>query len=404
MARIFPFQALLPSKDFELKVSANTHVDDMERQKEIVRSNPLTYINVVKPYLKSGEEKDPDRHFPLAKMALDELIRTKVMSMDEEDSLYIYRQFNVVNGDEFIGLICNVSAQDYYDGKIKIHEKTLTDKEQQLIKHIRYSGAIGEPVLMTHRMNKQIVDILNHYEDILEPAIDFVDELGREHQIYKVYTKFDIDIIKDIYEASGELYIADGHHRSAASSGYFKEENVVDGHYLAYLVPPEFLKIDSFHRAFKSDISFDAEEFLNALRKEFHIDKVKVAFQPHKEKDFGLLLNNEWYKLTYRGKTSQLNAVDVLDVSILERHVFSNVLKIEDSKTDKRLSFIKGSTPVSQLETDVAEGKYNAVFTVFPCTIQHIFDVADNALIMPPKSTYIEPKLRTGLTVQLVKY
>jgi uncharacterized protein (DUF1015 family) len=264
----------LPSKDFELKVSANTHVDDMERQKEIVRSNPLTYINVVKPYLKSGEEKDPDRHFPLAKMALDELIRTKVMSRDKEDSLYIYRQFNVVNGDEFIGLICNVSAQDYYDGKIKIHEKTLTDKEQQLIKHIRYSGAIGEPVLMTHRMNKQIVDILNHYEDILEPAIDFVDELGREHQIYKVYTKFDIDIIKDIYEASGELYIADGHHRSAASSGYFKEENVVDGHYLAYLVPPEFLKIDSFHRAFKSDISFDAEEFLNALRKEFHIDKV----------------------------------------------------------------------------------------------------------------------------------
>jgi uncharacterized protein (DUF1015 family) len=173
--------------------------------------------------------------------------------------------------------------------------------------------------------------------------------------------------------------------------------------YLAYIVPPEFLKIDSFHRAYKCNKEFDVKGFIDSLKCCFFVDEVLTPFKPHKDKEFGLFINNQWYRLGYKGDVAELNAVQTLDVSILENDVFQSILDINDSKTDKQLSFINGQIGLDELEHRVNEGLYDLVFTVFPCTIQQVFDVADEQLIMPPKSTYIEPKLRTGLVVQQVK-
>lgn len=393
----------MPAKGLEDKVSANTHVDDLKRQTEIVRNNPLTYLNVVKPYLRFNEEKNPGKHFPYALASLQELLAEKAMYMDSNNSLYIYVQTDKINGfHEYIGLICTVPVEDYYEGRIRIHEKTLTEKEEQLIMHIEHTGVIGEPVLMTHPSNPEVTKVLRKYIEIGEEIIHFHDEVDRIHRVIRISEQNAIDEISAVYAGSGDLYIADGHHRSAASAGYFKKNKINNGHYLTYIVPPEFLHIDSFHRAYKSAQNFDRDVFLNLLKDDFEISECNESFEPKNEREFGLITGKQWYKLKYRHQTGKENAVDKLDVSILEEKVFKGKLNIQDSKTDKQLSFLKGSIPCRELEAEVGAGIYDAVFTVHPCTIQQVFDVADQGLIMPPKSTYIEPKLRTGLTVQKV--
>ena len=194
MASIFSFKALLPALGKEVLVSANTHVDDLKRQIEIVRDNPLTYLNVIKPYLKFNEEKNPIKHFPYGLSALNELIAQKAMALDNSPSLYIYIQTDKINGShEYIGLICTVPVEDYYAGRIKIHEKTLTEKEEQLIMHIEATGVIGEPVLMTHKPASNVSDVLKSVCNKGEEIIHFHDEVDRIHRILKIC---DLELIK----------------------------------------------------------------------------------------------------------------------------------------------------------------------------------------------------------------
>lgn len=403
MAHIYPFKALLPAKGLELQVSANTHLDSLDRQYKIVDENPHTYLNVVKPYIKFHESKDPVKHFPLGKKALDKLIAEQVVVQDTNESFYIYSQVNKINGREYVGLICTVAVEDYFSGHIKIHENTITEKEDQLILHIATTGVIGEPVLMTHQHQDQIKSHLVDWIAQAMPIIHFEDEYNIIHSIYKIDQVDWINKVQTIYQSIGDLYIADGHHRSAASAGYFKKQGLNNGRYLCFIVPPESLHIDSFHRAFKAEQSFDQATFLQALSESFDIQAMGSGFMPSREKSFGLCLKGQWYALNYLPSTDQYNAVQKLDVSILEEAVFKQILHIKDSKVDSRLTFYKGSLGIEDIERMIHNGEQDMVFTVFPCAIEHVFEVADQKMIMPPKSTYIEPKLRTGLTVQSVK-
>lgn len=392
----------MPVVGQEMSVSANIHIDSLETQKAIVKENPLSYLNVVKPHLKLNEEKDPEKHYPLAATALNHLLDQSAIESLPEDAFYIYRQL-APEGHAFLGLVCTVAIDDYFSGHIKIHEKTITEKENQLIKHIDFSGVIGEPVLLTHLHHPSVISILENASVNCELIRDFKDEHDTEHLIYKVTDISLINSIKDIYLSAGDLYIADGHHRSAASARYFKEKGVDDGKYLCYIVPPELLKIDSFHRAFKSETPLDNESLLKDIESDFEISVCENGFKPECEHEFGLLLNGIWYCLKYRFSCEGLNAVDRLDVSLLEDKIFKKILRIEDSKTDKRLEFLKGNTPLSVLENEVKNGHFDLVFTVYPCTVEEVFEIADKAMIMPPKSTFIEPKLRTGLFIQSVR-
>ncbi|MCC6819033.1 MAG: DUF1015 domain-containing protein [Bacteroidia bacterium] len=402
MAHIYPFKAIMPADGLEVLVSANIHIDSPNRLKEIVQGNPLTYLNIVKPHLLSGEAKDPAKHFPMAKKALDNLKSNLSIAQFPDVSFYVYKQTRLSDCTVFLGLVCTVDVEDYFSGHIRIHEKTITEKENQLIQHIEVTGVIGEPVLLTHLSAPSINAMLESHMDIQSQIKDFTDEAGFRHEVFTLMDAENIDVLESLYLKAGDLYIADGHHRSAASAGYYRNNHIAGGKYLAYIVPPEYLKINSFHRAFKSDSNFNDDEFLDALREDFDISAAESAFLPKREHEFGLLLNNQWYILDYKHDCSQLNAVDKLDVALLEEKVFKKILHIHDSKTDNRLEFIKGNVPISLLESKLSEGVFDCIFTVFPCTIQEMFDIADNNMIMPPKSTFIEPKLRTGLFIQSV--
>jgi uncharacterized protein (DUF1015 family) len=402
LPKVFPFKALLPAPSLELQVSANTNVDDKEKQRRIIEENPNTYLQVVKPYLKFNEEKDPEKHFPYSRTVIERLIAEGVMVQDQQEALYVYLQVNLENNERYLGLICNVSSRDYYNGKIKVHENTLTEKENQLIDHIRICGAIGEPVLLTHFEDHYIDSQLEQVINSQAPDIDFTDEINRRHQIFKVKDIERITAFTEAYTKLDDFYIADGHHRSAASAGYYRKKGLDEGYYLALLVPANHLHIDSFYRAFKSNKSYSEAAFIEQLKTSFDVVKSDRPIVPSKALQFGLCTTEGWYNLHFRGKLLAPNAVEELDVSILENFVFKDLLKVEDSKTDKQLTFIKGNTAITAIEQDINNGKYDLVFTVFPCDIEQVFRIADQRLIMPPKSTYIEPKLRTGLTVQLV--
>jgi len=398
--KIFPFKALLPQKGREIEVSANTHSDSIERQKEIVKSNINSYLRVVKPYLINDEEKNPELHFPLAKIEIDRLRELNIVHKNENTSYYLYEQKNNESIESFLGLIALVSVEDYYTGKIKLHENTITEKENQLIEHISYCGVIGEPVLMTHLSSPIISQTLESYKQKSPVLFDFEDEIKRQHTVYTIENETDIKEINNAYQSIESLYIADGHHRSAASAGYFKNKNITNGCYLVYIVPPEYLKIDSFYRTFKANKSFNHTDFLEQLSIDFLIEKTNVPYLPKKEKEFGLCIDNQWYVLDFKHDISSLNAAKKLDVSLLEDNVFKKILGIENSKTDNQLKFINGNIAPEILQKDIKTKAYDAVFSVFPCKIEHVFEVADLQMIMPPKSTYIEPKMRTGLVVQ----
>lgn len=402
MAHIFPFDAFLPVKGRELEVSANIHVDDLKRQQEIVDHNPYTYLNVIRPYLKLREEKNPEKHFPIAKQNLEKLINEGTLQPAGEESLFIYRQTRLSDSCSFLGLICSVSVDDYENGHIRKHENTLTEKETQLISHIEYTGVIGEPVLLTHRKDAYINALLEDCLSKGELIIDFDDDKGYRHRVCQVTDSGIIQEFQKAYLETGDLYIADGHHRSAASAGYFLRNNIQNGKYLAYLVPPEYLKIESFHRVYKSDEVFDAMDFVGNISNVFDVEVCDTPHKSLKEREFGMYVKGQWYIVNYSKQCDEGNPVNKLDVSILERHVFHDLLNITDSKTDKRLDFLRGGISAEDLQQMVDTGKYDLVFTVFPCTIQEVFDVADIKGIMPPKSTYIEPKMRTGLFIQKV--
>jgi uncharacterized protein (DUF1015 family) len=403
LPQVFPFKALLPAAGLEMEVSANTHVDSKEKQLEIVQTNPHSYLQVVKPYLKFNEEKDPEKHFPYSRQVIERFIAEKVMIQDQADTLYVYCQVNLRDNQRYLGLICNVAASDYYEGRIKVHENTLTEKENQLIDHIRICGAIGEPVLLTHFAHKDIDGLLEETMNSQSPDIDFTDEVDRRHMIYKITDHERIKTFQYAYNLVDDFYIADGHHRSAASAGFYKRECLDKSNYLAFLVPANHLHIDSFYRAYKSSSAFNTSTFIEKLKDHFDVIISDTPVVPKKARQFGLRTSAGWYRLEFRGDLKDANAVKQLDVSVLEDYVFLSMLDIQDSKTDKQLTFIKGSTPISAIDTEVQAGTYDLVFTVFPCDIEQVFRIADEGLIMPPKSTYIEPKLRTGLTVQLVR-
>lgn len=392
----------MPARGKEVRVSANTHVDTREQQVKIIRDNPDTYLQVVKPNLKFGEEKDPEKHYPHARKAVEDLMARGVMRQDEKEALYVYNQVNLATGDEYLGVICNVSSGDYYEGRIKVHENTLTEKENQLIDHIRICGAIGEPVLLTHFDNSEIEGLLQETIRKQPPDIDFVDEINRRHLVYKVTDTDRIMKFRHAYRELHDFYIADGHHRSAASAGFYEKARGEHGNYLAFLVPAKHLHIDSFYRAFKSATEFNELTFIDRLQHHFEIIASKEPVIPSRALEFGMRTAKGWYRLQFTGDLRERDAVKSLDVSILEDCVFSEIFHISDSKTDKQLTYIKGNTPLHSVERDLDKGLYDLVFTVYPCDINQVFKIADEGLIMPPKSTYIEPKLRTGLTVQLV--
>lgn len=410
MATVKPFKALRPSKDNVALVSAPAY-DSSSRDKSYVEldSNPYSYLHIVKPYLHyKGEKKNPEKHFPLGLKYLDEFKQKGWLVKDEADSYYIYR---VIKGSAaYTGIIAAASVDDYKNNHILKHENTLTDKQNELADHIRWFHQLGNPVLLTYPDASNIENVITHYIENHIPEYNFISADQLKHNLWVVSKLEDVEVIRNEFENIPKLYIADGHHRSAGSAAYCDYERKANPSYHGNeafnffpvcLIPFSKLHIFEYHRLVKDNL-VNQPDFINKVSLYFDIiPSGHLPVQPLKPKEFGLYFNKTAYLLKLKSTYAlELNGIlDKLDVSIVEEFLLKRIFNILDSKTDKRIAFMDGTKGIGTLQETVDSKDCDLAITLYQTSIEEVKEVAENNLIMPPKSTWIEPKLRTGLVI-----
>ncbi|MFY8022321.1 MAG: DUF1015 domain-containing protein [Bacteroidia bacterium] len=411
MAIIKPFAALRPAKEKAGQVSCQPFDSgSKELAANEILNNPNSYLHVVKPYLHfKGEKKNPDKHFPIGLEYLNKFIKEGVLIKDENPSFYIYRM--IVGSHAYTGIIAAASVEDYLNNKILKHENTLTEKQNEIAEHIQYYNSLGNPVLLTYPDDQQIDLVINQYIHNHVPEYNFISSDQKKHNLWVVSKKGDIELIEQRFASIPYLYIADGHHRSAGSAAYgermIQQKGKGNGnesyHYFPVcLIPFSKLTIFEYHRLVRDKARVNASDFLDKIKHYFDaVPSGSLPVQPLNKGEFGIYFQHKAYLLTLKDEfKSQLNGIlDQLDVSIVEEFILKNIFDIKDSKSDFRLSFMDGGKGIGHLQESVDGGEYDLAITLFPTSIEEVKDVAENNLIMPPKSTWIEPKIRTGLLI-----
>lgn len=410
MAIVKPFKALRPSRENVAHVSAPSY-DSGNREKSYTEldTNPHSYLHVVKPYLHyKGEKKNPEKHFPLGLKYLEEFKQKGWLIKDNADSYYVYR---VIKGSNaYTGIIAAASVNDYNNNHILKHENTLTEKQNELADHIRWFKQLGNPVLLTYPDAPNIDKVIDHYTENHIPEYNFISADQLKHNLWVVSEPEDVELIRREFENIPKLYIADGHHRSAGSAAYCEYERTAnplhDGteafnFFPVCLIPFSKLHIFEYHRLVK-DSMVNQPGFLEKIAAYFDvIPSGHLPVQPLKPKEFGLYFNKTAYLLKLKAEfaVTLSGTLDKLDVSIVEEYILKRIFSINDSKTDKRIAFMDGTKGIGTLQETVDSKDCDLAITLFQTSIEEMKEVAENNLIMPPKSTWIEPKLRTGLVI-----
>ena len=414
MAIFNPLKAIRPKTEFADKVAALPYdVMNSEEAREMVKDNPYSFLHVdkaeidlpVDTYLYSDEV------YQKAKENLEKLVSDGICIDDEEPKYYIYRQ--IMNGRAQTGIVGAASIDDYIEGRIKRHEFTRADKEEDRIRHIDTCDANTGPIFLTYRHKDEISSFIKNFCEEISPIYDFesdnvqqtVWEIADEKQIYE---------LKEMLSDAGDYYIADGHHRcaSAAKVGIRRREenpgfNGTEefNFFLAVLFADNDLEIMDYNRVIKDLNGFTTEEFLNKIGENFKVEKQDSCppFKPQEKHTFGLYVDKCWYKLTAKeGIFDETDPVDRLDVSILQNNLISPILGITDPRTDKRIDFVGGIRGLKELEKR-AESDMKIAFSMFPTTLDDLMSIADAGKVMPPKSTWFEPKLLSGLFIHKLK-
>lgn len=407
MIRIFPFNAIRPSQSHVSQVAVSVNGTESDEQiKRIMETNPFSYLHVVKPQLHFGAEKaDNEQHMLLARSYFNQLLEQNVLLNDELPSVYIYRQI-APDGSVYEGLILGVSAIDYLEGSIKKHENTLLEKEERMVMHVQATGGVGEPVLLSCPDNQVVKQwIALHKPE--KHLFKFNSANNETHELWSVTDTQAIAELQNRFKAIESLYIADGHHRIAASSIYLtrmhSEQNWASGkmHFMALVLPEEDLNIKSFHRLVKGIGAEGVEKIVQECKTKFWIEKSDEPVIPEHKGEFGMITADGWYRLEFRNrKTDYGTAAQNLDVSRLEQYVFHDILEFSNSNSDPRLSFVRGDMTPSELSVLINSKLIDVAFLLYPNTMAEIKEVADESETMPPKSTWVEPKLLTGMIIQ----
>lgn len=407
---IYPFKALRPVNPAQAKDISALPYDVMNREeaKEMAKGLPYSYLRITRAELElpdSVDAYDPQVYVH-AKENLDKFIADGVIAFDKKDCLYIYRQ--TMNGREQYGLVCTVPAKDYFDGIIKKHELTRKDKEDDRLRHVLATNSNTGPVFLTYRDGGQfalLADIIQR-----KPVYDFVTEGdGFGHTVWVIDDDAEIEKICRAFDAVPVSYIADGHHRSAAgarAAGYRASQNPENkgteeyNRYLAILFPSTQLKILDYNRVLKDLNGRTPEEFLEKLGEVCYVGELPGAAHPAKQNVVNMYLGGKWYSCEFKPELLQnLGPVDSLDVALLQKHVLGPLFGVEDPRTAANIDFVGGIRGLSELARLVDSGNYAVAFAMFPTTLDQLMAIADAGEIMPPKSTWFEPKLRDGLLV-----
>lgn len=412
MALIRPFKALRPRKEIAEKVAALPYdVMNVQEARDMAKGNPFSFLHVSRPEIDLATDVDPYNAavYEQGHANLRNFIKEQVLIEDQQEHYYVYRQQmgKVVQ----CGLVACASVDDYESGVIKKHELTRADKEEDRVKHIDYLDANDEPVFYTYRHSAEIDGIV---AEVTRAAseYDFTTSDAVRHTLWVIREPAIIDRLTSLFNGIATLYVADGHHRSAAAGrvrDIRKKSN--QGHtgkeeynfFLTVIFPDHEMNIMPYNRVVESLNGNTAEQFLEAVKTKFDLKKVAGPVNPLVKHTFGMYIDGQWYELFAKeGTFNPGDAVSRLDVSILQDNLLRPILGIDNPRTDKRINFVGGIRGTQELEKIVNSGEYKVGFSLHPTSIEELMQLADAGQIMPPKSTWFEPKLRSGLFIHLL--
>lgn len=408
MATIRPFRCVRPNAEVADRVAALPYdVYNRQEAKAEVQREPLSFLKIDRAETSFPDSVDTyaPEVYQKAKELLAKDIKEGIYRKDPDEAYYIYEL--VMDGRSQTGLVACASVDDYMNQVIKKHENTRADKETDRITHVDICSAQTGPIFLAYRSEKVINDIVAKVQQT-EPLYDFTAVDGIVHRVWKISDSTDVDRIQKAFAGIQQIYIADGHHRaaSAVKVGLKRREENPDhkgteeyNFFLSVLFPHDQLMIMDYNRTVKDLNGLEIKTFLQRVEENFEVEKENQPVKPDKKGTFGMYLDRQWYKLTakpslFEGK----DAVGSLDVSVLQDYLLGPVLGIGDPRTDERIDFVGGIRGLSELERR-ADGDMKVSFSLYPTSITELFDVADQNLLMPPKSTWFEPKLRSGLFI-----
>ena len=411
--KIKPFKGFRPVETNVKSVASRPYdVLDSDEAREEAKGNPLSFLNVVKPEITLPPDTD---HYSMAvyeagKNNFQKLVKEGVFVQDKDECLYIYEL--IMDGRSQNGIVACASVDDYMEGRIKKHELTRPDKETDRKNHVRISMMNAEPVFFAYPANRSLDNIVETIKQ-KKTTYSFTTDDNIQHRFWVVDDPQQIQNIVDAFEKMPATYVADGHHRTAAAAlvgNDLRRQNPKHtgkesyNYFLAVHFPDNQLAILDYNRVVKDLNGNTTTSFLEGLATSFAVEKKgKQAYRPSRLHEFGMYLAGEWYSLMAKpGTYNDHDAIGVLDVTILSEKVLKPFLNIHDLRTDKRIDFVGGMRGLHELERRVNSGEMSVAFALYPVSMKQLIDIADSGQIMPPKTTWFEPKLRSGLVVHML--
>lgn len=409
MADIRPFSAYRPVPAKASKIAALPYdVYNTEEAREVVAKNTDSFLAIDRPetFFEPGHDMYAKEVYDRALEALREKVEKGDFIQDEDKCYYIYEL--TMNGRSQTGIVALASIDDYLNNVIKKHENTREDKEQDRINHVYTTGAQTGPIFLCYRKNDLISEITDKVKSVDEPVYDFVSGENVRQRVWVMKDEEENNMISRLFAQIDDIYIADGHHRCASAvkvglklraenEGKVRGKQEYD-YFLSVLFPDSELMIMDYNRVVKDLNGLSFDEFLSKVKEKFDVSDEAHPVKPSKKAEFGMYYRGKWYRLNAHEDIQKDDAVEGLDVSILQNELLAPVLGIGDPRTDKRIDFVGGIRGLSELERRASQDMCIA-FSMYPTSVRELFDVADAKKLMPPKSTWFEPKLLSGLFI-----
>ncbi|MBX9782132.1 MAG: DUF1015 family protein [Chitinophagaceae bacterium] len=409
MAIIVPFKALRPQAQFARQVAARPYdVLSSKEAKEEAQGNPYSFLHITKSEIDLPEDVNlyADEVYEKAKENLHAFIQRDVLFRENKACYYIYQL--IMNGRSQTGLVCGSAVKDYEKDVIKKHEFTRPEKENDRIKHIKTTGAQTGNVFLAYRDVDEMNELISNWKQEKSPIYDFVADDDIQHSVWIINDDKTIKSISSIFKKKvPQTYIADGHHRAASAAkvkaALGDDATAESMYFLTTLFPASELKILDYNRVVKDLNGLSKEELLKGIAADFDCTLMGAgAYKPTQPHEFGMYLDGNWYKLNAKHGTFTNDPIGILDVSILSNTILDQHLGIKDQRTDKRIDFVGGIRGLGELQKRVDSGEMKIAFSLYPVSMEQLFDIADSGNVMPPKSTWFEPKLRDGLLTHLI--
>jgi uncharacterized protein (DUF1015 family) len=401
MTYIRPFPALRPKPELASKICELPYdVMSSAEAREIARKNPLSFLHVSKPEIDLDPAIDlyDPRVYAKGRENFQNLIQSGSLFQDDKPNFYLYRQ--IMGNHTQVGLVAAASCEEYEKGTIKKHEFTRPDKEDDRVRHIETLKSQTGPVFLTYKAQPSIDEFIRN-KTATSPTVDFTGPDGVRHTSWNVSDPKEISMIESEFSKIQYLYIADGHHRSAAAhrvwSAHGKKKDAPSSHFLSVIFPHNQMQILPYNRLVKDFHHLELNSFLEKIRTLGTLEK-KSQSKPNAKHEICIFLNGNWFVFKWKQELiKQENAIGQLDVSLLQKHILAPLLGIEDPRTSKRIHFVGGIRGTAELEKSVTSKEWAIAFSMFPTRIEDLMQIADQDGIMPPKSTWFEPKLRDAM-------